>query len=201
MYTFIISVVVSFIIAGAIYGKWIKQNQLSVVAIVFIVTLICSSIVNGIVGKNIPYTLTHLKTKAISYQRSLVIEFGDSIKYDTIIDSHITNIRYYYYPTIKKNGDTVITNYIKVRDFDPFYRSDKNKLSINFLPEGDTIPYVSVYRYKKITNSKWVANMSLPGRGREFHVFLEPNEKNELLLEQINEKFFENEKEQVAKLN
>ena len=188
MYTFAIAAVLSFILAGAIFGKRIKQHQMTVAMIVFAGTLLASVIVNGVVGKNIPYSLVKIKTKTLKTDHSIV-----RIDKDTIFDEY-AHIQYLYIVKVKKNGDTATVHYIDIGSFNDFYpgKTSYRELFIELLPEEDstTSAYVDVYRHKKIPNSRWVSKMGLPMAGREFHIYLENNPKHRFLLEQINERFY-----------
>ena len=199
MYTFAIAAVLSFILAGAIFGRRIKQNQMSVAMIVFAGTLLASVIVNGVVGKNIPYSLVKIKTKTIKTDHSVI-----RIDKDTIFDQY-AHIQYIYIVKVKKDGDTSLTHCIDIGTFNDFYpvKTSSRELFIELLPEEDstTTAYVDVYRHKKIPNSRWVSKMGLPMAGREFHVYLENNPKHRFLLEQINERFYGIEPDPITLAN
>jgi len=188
MYTFIIAAVFSFILAGAIFGKRIKQNQMTVAMIVFAGTLLASVIANGVLGKDIPYTMVKTKTKTLGAHHSIVKELND-----TIFDRY-TDIQYVYNRKLKKNGDTILSHYINLGgSYDEFYHSSdrSRKLTIELMEKGDsTEAYVDVYRLKKLPNSKWVSKLGLPMGGREFHVYLENCSRDSFMLEQINERFY-----------
>lgn len=192
MYTFAIAAVLSFILAGAIFGKRIKQNQMTVAMIVFAGTFLASVITNGILGKDIPYTLVKTKTKYLYTQHSEVRMEDDTLFYKD------TDLKYRYVEEYKKNGDTTLSHYIDIGGiYDEFYPSNSGnrKLFVELLPKEDSSDaYVDIYRYKKIPNNRWVSKIGLPMGGRKFHVYLENCPRNSTLMEHINEKFYGIEK-------
>ena len=197
MYTYISLAVFFLILSGIIFGKNIKQNQLNVIFIVFLGTLIGSCIVNGIVGLKTPCTLTHVKTKEFSKQPSKVYTLQD-----TLFQEEYTHVQYIYGEKIKRNGDTVVTNYVDIGgSYDGFYSDGNKKIDITFLSEGDTIPRVEIYKYKRHVDSKWVSSFGLPGGERIFHVYIPKDSIHNILMDQLNEKFFKNETEEIAQLD
>lgn len=198
MYTFVILALISFILAGAIFGKRIKENQLTVAMIVFVGTLLGSIIVNGIRGMDIPYTLTKIRTKELGAQHTFI-----RVNKDTIIDQYM-RLRYVYDLEIEEDGDTSLTNYVDIGgQYDSFYSGEESdrKLFVDILPEGDSIDIVDIYRYKRIPDNRWISKLGLPGGGREFHVHLQDIEKNHVLIDQLNEKFFTDERKSIAQLD
>ena len=199
MYTFIIAALLSFILAGAVFGKKIKKNQMAVAMIVFVGTLLASVITNGILGKDIPYTLVKVKTKTLGTHHSLVQELND-----TIFDRY-TDLQYIYHKKLKKNGDTTLSHYIEIGGFaDEFYPNSTRRrgLSIELMAKEDTTEaYVDIYRYKKLPSSKWVSKLGLPMGGREYHVYLENCSRDSFMLEQINERFYGIEPEPAQLVN
>ncbi len=198
MYTFGILAVLSFILAGAIFGKKIKENQLTVAMIVFASTLLGSIIVNGIIGMDTPYTLIKIRTKELSDQHTFVL-----VMEDTIIDQYM-RLQYIYDMEVEEDGDTSLTHYVDVGgSYDNFYSGEESdrKLFVDILPEGDSIDIVDIYRYKRIPDNRWVSKLGLPGGGREFHVHLQDIEKNHVLIDQLNEKFFTDERKSIAQLD
>jgi len=140
---------------------------------------------NGVLGKDIPYTMVKTKTKTLGAHHSIVKELND-----TIFDRY-TDIQYVYNRKLKKNGDTILSHYINLGgSYDEFYHSSdrSRKLTIELMEKGDsTEAYVDVYRLKKLPNSKWVSKFGLPMGGREFHVYLENCSRDSFMLEQIND--------------
>jgi hypothetical protein len=198
MYTFGILVAFLLILSGAIFGKNIKQNQFPVAFIVFAGTMIGSIIVNGIVGMDIPYTLTTVKTKNLNVQVSKVFTLSDTLLYRS------TYLQYIYKMELKKNGDTIITHYTDVgASYDLFYpKGEKHReIVVDFLPEGDSIPYLEIKRYKRFPDNRWISPVGLPGGGRVFYVYLPNDSIHNVLMDQLNDKFFTKDEEQIAKLN
>ena len=204
MYTFGILAAFFLILSGIIFKGKIKDNQFIVGLIVVAGTLIGSAIVNGIVGLDVPYTLSKVKTKELSSKKTAKVITLE----DTLIYEHAC-INYRYVMELKKNGDTSLTHYMDIGFPDNFYKSNGHRetekigrtVHVKFLPEGDSIPHYDKMKYKRISPNRWISTAGLPRGGKEFHVYIPNDSIHQVLMTQINEKFYENETEEIAKLD
>ncbi|MHA1677863.1 MAG: hypothetical protein ACTSW3_03660, partial [Promethearchaeota archaeon] len=195
MYTFGILALFFLILSGIIFKGKIKQNQFVVALIIFTGTLIGSIIVNGVVGLDTEYTLESQRTKVLDIYTSKVIDNRDTLFCD---DSYIN---YNYELEIDEDGDTTLSRYLKFGFLDNFYKSEtvrKNKMGgravkVEFLPDGDSIPYFEVLKYKRINTNKWVSGFGLPRGGRDFIVYIPNDSIHQVLMNFMNENFFDNE--------
>ena len=194
MYTFGIIAEFFLILSGIIFGKRIKQNQFIAVLIVFVGTMIGSIIVNGVLGMKIPYTPVVMKEKPLSLQTSNILTLDDTMEFKSYLE--------FDYEMNEKDS-TVETNWLDIGDWiDPFYGDRAEKLTIYFLAEGDTIPYYNILRGKRLTDSKWIASSILPRGGRRFEVYIPNDSIHNVLMDQINEKFYvDEESEEIAELD
>lgn len=200
MYTFLISAVVFLIISGIIFKGKIKNNQFAVGLIVFAGTLISSIIINGIVGLGEEYTPVLVKERSLPSQLSVIIEKGDTILY------HDTFFQYVYEVELDTTKEDSISrkHYADVGySYDVFYQgSDRpRKVYVDFLPEGDSIPIVKIYRQKRITDNKWVSSFGLPRGRREFHCYIPNDSIHKIMYKWYNKKFLQNEKTEIAQLD
>ena len=194
MYTFGILAAFFLILSGIIFGKRIKQNQFIVVLIVFVGTMIGSIIVNGVLGMKIPYTPVVMKERLMVLQTSKILTIDDTIEFESYLQ---------FFYEVKKKDSTIKTNWLDIGDWiDPFYGDRAEKLKIFFLAEGDTIPYYKVLRGKRLTDSKWISPSILPRGGRRFEVYIPNDSIHNVLMDQINEKFYiDEESKEIAKLD
>ena len=205
MYTFGILAAFFLILSGIIFKKRIKQNQLAVGLIVFAGTLIGMAVVNGVVGMKTPWTLVDVKEKNLkSGYISEVMEYGDTLYYN------YSYIDYHFKVQIDEDGDTTYSRYIDLGNPDAFYMSNTTRegenigrtIEIKFLPEGDTIPYYEVKKYKRIPDNRWVSGFGLPPGGRHFIAYIPNDSLHNVLMSHMNEKFFEYEEaEKIAQLD
>ena len=205
MYTFGILAAFFLILSGIIFKGKIKENQFAVGLIVFAGTLIGSVIVNGVVGLDTDYTRTEKRMKELPIQTSKVIAFDDTLLYEH------TYLQYVYTEELEKDGDTTLSNnYVDVGGVTSlFYQSELDRemgkngtdIRVEFLPEGDSIPYYVVYKDKKVIDNKWVSPFGLPRGGRTFIAYIPNDSIHNVLMDQLNEKFYENETEKIAELN
>lgn len=205
MYTFGILAAFFLILSGIIFKGRIKDNQFTVGLIVFAGTLVGMSIVNGIIGMDNEYILTQKRVKELPVQYSEII----TSEGDTLLN-HDTFLEYKYIQEIEEDGDTSLTNFIDVGymydHFSPSSVKNSSNISgrnliIEFLPESDSIPYFEIKKYKRITDNKWVSSFGLPKGGRVFVAYIPNDSIHSILMNQINEKFFENEAEELAQLD
>ncbi len=204
MYTFGILAAFFLILSGIIFRKNIKENQVLVGFIVFVGTMVGSVIVNGVVGLDTPYTLTHVKTKELSDVRTaIVFDLEDTLLYEYAC------ITYRYEMELESDGDTSLSHYVDLGSPDAFYKSTAHRekerigrhLIVKFLPEGDSIPYYEVKKFKKIPDNKWVSQLGLPRGGKTYIAYIPNDSIHNVLMDQLNEKFYENETEKIAKLD
>ena len=133
MYTFIILAIVSFLISGIVFGKRLKENQFFVALIVICGTLLGSVIINGVVGLKIPLKEVKVKEFPLDRELSKIITPTDTIKF----------ISYLEYNYEMEADSSIESNYLDFRSFECLLPSESNRIarfSINWLPEGDTIP-------------------------------------------------------------
>ena len=184
MYTFIILCIVLFAISGMIFRSRIKQNQFNVYVIIIIGSLIGTTIVNGVVGSKIPYT------KVLSIHKSLTKDFKSSYIWDvdTILFQN-ADIDYDF--TVK---DSILKDNSIVVNGERFYQKDSSLIKISL--SNDTVcSELLIYKYKKLSDSKWITTFGLPSNGKiEYEVLLVNTEDNKKLIEIINEKFYEKSK-------
>lgn len=191
MYTFGILAAFFLILSGVIFGKKIKQNQFAVVLIVFAGTLIGSVIVNGIVGLDIPLSDTEVKTKNLNKHESEIYTLTDTLEFYSYVE----------YNYEMEEDSTINYNFVEICLADDIYYSEREKLIIKYLPEGDSIPYVSVRKNKRLTDSKWITSFGLPGGNRHYVAYIPNDSIHNVLMDQLNDKFFIDEKEQIAQLD
>jgi hypothetical protein len=193
MYTFGILAAFFFLLSGAIFGKRIKQNQPLIALIVITGTLIGSIIVNGILGLSIPYQDVHVKTKALSEGRSIIYTPEDTA-------SFVSYIKYYY--NLKEGREKPGSNYLDIGVFEDIYVYRQGKMQIEFLEEGDSIPRLEIFRAKRLTDNKWVAQFGLPSGGRSYVVHIPNDSIHNVLMDHLNDKFYnEDEDTKIAQSN
>lgn len=205
MYTYGILAIFFLALCGIIFGKRIKQNQFAVVLIVVAGTLIGTSIVNGLVGLDVPLERTLVKERELEWGNSHII-LRD---HDTLLICR-TYLDYEWTYKIKESGDTVRVMHVldiglKIEDLHP--GEDQgiiNRMTINYLEPGDSIPRLEIYRLKRhFSDNKWVTPFGVPNGKRYFDVYIPNDSAHHLLMEALEEKFFKNEEQyqQVAQLN
>jgi len=154
-------------------------------------TFVGSIIVNGILGLPIPYTDTELKTNLLPQEVSKIITPSDTIEFKSYIQ----------YAYRMKSDSSVEYNHVDLAIWKKFFKSDQDLLTLQFLPEGDIIPYVSIRRECRLVDNKWVTEFGLP-RGHKTYIAFIPNDSiHNMLIEHLNDKFFTNEKEKLAQSN
>lgn len=180
MYTFFALAAGLFVLSGIIYKKHIMQNQFQVALIVIFGTLIGSTIVNGILGLDVPYSKVFQKEKQLEklYMSSVIFNedtlFYDRtyVNYDIYVDS-VGSIKDNSVLVHKSIFDTLETQQVK------------------FILTEDTIPRVRIYKFRRIIESKWVAGFGLPSRGDKFYeVYLHKNDVNIKLVEHLNHNYY-----------
>ena len=146
---------------------------------------------NGIQGAKIGYAEVDVKTKYLPLRSTDIEITNDSVlEFESYIE---------YNFAYEDDGD-VSWSYIEVLGAD-IYNSERDQITIDWLPEGDSIPYVKVTKEKKIvTNNLWLTSFGLPQGDKHYYVFLPNDSVHNILMEQINEKFYKDE-DQIAKLN
>lgn len=206
MYTFGILAGFFLILSGIIFKGRIKANQFIVDIIVVADTLIGSIIINGVLGLDVPYTLSKVKTKELSKLRlAKVIDLKDTLFHEYAC------IDYRYIKELKKNGDTSFSDhYIELGSPDMFYIESNHRKSenigrtvhVHFLSDGDSIPYYDKMKYKRILTNKWISTIGLPRGGTEYHVYMPNDSIHNVLMTILNEKYYyKNETEEIAQLN
>ena len=193
MYTFGILALFFILLSGAIFGKKIKQNQFAVVLLVLAGTLIGSTIVNGVMGLKIPLTFVEVKTKHLDKEVSKIQTGSDTLEFTAYLD--------YTYIVNKKDSTDVDYNYVDINLWNDVYSTETDILTIEFLPEGDSIPYVKVLREKRIVDNKWITPFGLPKGVKNYVAYIPNDSIHNVLMDQLNEKFFKDEKEELAKLD
>jgi Ni/Co efflux regulator RcnB len=152
MYTYLVSSILSFIICVIIFGKSAKKNWFIIVITVFVGSLISTSVVTGVLKKDLDQEQYIVKNKklhsvyTVNYRRS-----SDTIK-----------LHYHGY---HKNGGSFIIN----RGGGTFECD-----SVNFAVIHDSIPE----KYFKIKNryipddNNWISGAALPKFNKQHYVFL-----------------------------
>lgn len=173
MFTFLISAAIFFLIGGCIFHKSLKQHQFHIVLIVFIGTLISTSIVNGVMGLKLPYTYVEVKEKVLT---SNLVSSEELKKEDTVFTY---NALIEFDVTVKKNDDTIYAD-VKAGGR-VIYDTEKN-VEFHYLSDNDTIPRIKLFRQKRLTDSKWVIPIALP-RGKDYYEIYIPNDSihNEMI--------------------
>lgn len=193
MYTFGILAAFFFLLSGAIFGKRIKQNQHMVALIVVAGTLIGSVIVNGILGLSIPFSEVEVRTKALLKGGTEIFTPTDTMKFYSYVEFNYK---------LKEGKKETEYNNIEICLLDDIYPSEKDKLEIRYIPEGDTIaPYVSIRKFKRVVDNKWVTPFGLPNGGRRYVAFIPNDSIHNVLMDQINDKFYMKDEEQIAQSN
>jgi len=183
MFTFILSLIVSGLISGIIFKKRIKENIPIVIVITISITLISMSIVTGVLSKDIPYSNVVTREKAMELRSSEIIMLDDTISFDSYLE-----FRY-----IIREDSSLKYNRLDVGgDTEPFSTSRQNQINLHFMSENDTIPYYKVVKRKRTTDSRWISQMAMPNEGkRVFEVYLPDDSIHNVLINHINEKFYE----------
>lgn len=191
MYTFLFLALLGFLIAGIVFGKKIKQNQFGVVLIVFTVSLIGTSIVNGILGSKIPFTKVETKRRSLFRNES-------NIEVDYKKDSTVNFDSYLEFNyRLQRNGD-VYVSYLETNGDD---WEDPEKVTIEYLSEGDSIPYYKIVKQKRIANNKWITQFGLPGGLKHVYIYIPDDSIHNVLMKYINELYFVEDDKEIAKLN
>ena len=195
MYTFIILVIVSFLISGIIFGKRLKENQFFVALIVICGTLLGSVIVNGVVGLKAPFKEVKVKEYPLNEELSKIITPTDTIKF----------ISYLEYTYRMKADSSIRENHLDFKSFDVLLSSEANRISrfsINWLPEGDTIPRYERWVEKRIIgDNRWISSIGIPNGRRLNKVFIPHDSIHMVLVNHLNDKFFRNEERKIAFAN
>jgi hypothetical protein len=184
MYTFLICAAFSLIVAGIIFGKRLRDNIFSTALIVLIGSFIGVSVVNGVLGLRIPFTEVLIKEKHLSAEISRI-----ATPRDTILISGYLEFDYNMLP-----DSSIKYNQLDSKSFDCI-DSDKlsriSRFSIHWLPEGDTIPHLEIWREKRIvTDSKWISSIGIPGGRRLNKIYLPQDSAHIILVRELNDKFF-----------
>lgn len=192
MYTFGILALFFILLSGAIFGKRIKQNQFAVVLLVLAGTLIGTTIVNGVLGLKIPLTEVEVRTINLEEQKSDIYTLTDTMIF-------LSYVEYNY----KMDEDSSMEYHnVDICLWNDVYSSDQDMLTVEFLPEGDSIPYVKILKEKRITDNKWITPYGLSGGDKRYIAYVPNDSIHNILINQLNEKFFTNEKEsQIAKFD
>lgn len=193
MYTFGILAAFFLLLSGIIFGKRIKQNQPMVALIVVAGTLIGSIIVNGILGLSLPYQEVDVKTKLLKESKSKIYTPTDT----TMFYSYIRFI--YKFKADKEEPDY---SYVDINLFGDIHSKSSEKVEIKFLPEGDSIPHVKVFRAKRFTDNKWVSQFGLPSGGKHYIAYIPNDSIHNFLIDQLNDKFYiKDEDTKIAQSN
>lgn len=192
MYTFGILAAFFFLLTGVIFGKKIRSNQFLAISIIFLGTFIGSIISNGILGLKIKPVPVIVKSKVCKVQTSEIITTSDTSVFLSFLE-----FKYQENPDSTVKNRRVDVGY----SHDYFYKKDKDRLIVSFLPEGDTVPYFDIIRYERIPNNNWVSKIGLPKVGsRIFHVYLPNDSIHNVLVNDLNLYYYE-KTEKIAKLN
>lgn len=192
MYTFGILALFFLLLSGAIFGKNIKKNQHLVAMIVVAGTLVGSIIVNGVLGLSIPYTQVEIKKKALILQDTDIMMPTDTLEFDSYVEFNYQ---------LKPGKDETNLNHLDVNLWDDVYHSERDMITVEFLPEGDSIPYIQVFREKRIVDNKWITPFGLPNGKKQYVAYIPNDSIHNVLMDQLNEKFFTDEKEKIAQSN
>jgi len=195
MYTFLISAAVSFLIAAVIFGKKLKQNLFFAVLIVIGGSLIGVSAVNGIVGMNIPFTEVKVKEAPLDKELCKIITPTDTIEF----------VSYLEYDYQMKKDSSIKYNSLDF-DYADYYSPDENgrlsRLSINWLPVGDSIPRYERWREKRIVkDNKWISQFGIPNGKRINKIYIPQDSIHMVLINHLNDKFFTNDETKIALAN
>ena len=207
MYTYGIIAIFLLLLSGIIFGKRIKQNQLLVIAIVVAGTLIGTSIVNGIIGLNVPLEKTLVKTENYSKEVShVILRDHDTL---TMVCTYLDYER--MQKISKKSGDTIsVVNYLDIGINDILSPSEDqnliNRTTINFIPQDDTVsvPRLEIYRMKRnVKDNPWVTSFGIPNGIRYFEVYIPDDSIHHKLMDVLQENFFKDEEQyqRIAQLN
>lgn len=207
MYTYIILAAFLFLISGVIFKKNIMKNQFLVYTIIVIGSLIGTTIVNGILGLDIPYSKILKKEYVITDTYNNIVVEKDTLKFynDNIFDSTMlavgidslvtdsilsdtlfwsakSNIKIYF---SKDSTEKLVASTIFVPECDKHFAPGDSNIVFNFV--NDTIPRVRVYKFRRIVESKWIATHGLPSRGDKFYeVDLPDTPDNRKVVEFLN---------------
>jgi hypothetical protein len=197
MYTFPFLALLGFLIAGIIFGKKIRQNQLSVIIIVFAVTLIGSSIVNGIIGLKYPLTLVEVKTKDLDTEKANIDISKDStlVINNVYLDFEYDDEDDWY---IDYNSDVMWGN----NDIKKLSRLDIKLIELtgDSIMDAKNIPRVVIFKEKREVDSKWATNFGIPNGHKYWTLYLPDDSIHNLLLEHLN-KVYDYDEKSIAQLN
>lgn len=195
MYTFIILAIVSFLISGIVFGKRLKENQFFVALIVICGTLLGSVIINGVVGLKIPLKEVKVKEFPLDRELSQIITLTDTIEF----------ISYLEYTYKMKSDSSIKYNSLDFDNIEYLQSSETGRISrfsINWLPEGDTIPRYERWKEKRIIgDNRWISSIGIPNGRRLNKVFIPQDSIHMVLVNHLNDKFFKNEETKIAFAN
>jgi len=195
MYTFIILAIVSFLISGIVFGKRLKENQFFVALIVICGTLLGSVIINGVVGLKIPLKEVKVKEFPLDRELSQIITLTDTIEF----------ISYLEYTYKMKSDSSIKYNSLDFDNIEYLQSSETGRISrfsINWLPEGDTIPRYERWKEKRIIgDNRWISSIGIPNGRRLHKVFIPQDSIHIVLVNHLNDKFFRNEETKIAFAN
>jgi len=198
MYTYILTILITFLLSGIIFKKRIKEYQFFIYLIAIVVSIISTTIVNRILTKDIDYIKYVRKTIELDDIYNPIIKLdnaNDSLTLSNYKDT--LNIKYVYCNYTKYNKDsseidTIYHNYIKI-DGNVFNQSDTSILSISFDNDIE-MAYLKVFKFKRNISSKWVANFALPQKKyKEYTLVLPKNAKYEKIYGYLNKYYYEKE--------
>ena len=193
MYTFLILAVFFFLVSGVIFRKSLKQNQFLVILIVGSGTLIGTTIVNGVIGLKIPYTRIAIKTKDLPLYNSEIITPSDTMKFKSYIG----------FDYEMEKDSSIESNYICIHLSSALGNTNNKlyRLTISYLPAGDSIPRLIISKDKRLVESKWISSFGIPNGKKYYQVYIPDDSIHHVLMDQINQKFYKYDKEEIAKLN
>lgn len=188
MYSFIIISVSLFLLTGVVFKKKLGQNKFAMYSIIVIGSLIGTTITNGILSSNIPYS------KVLRKEKELTNKYSDLVilKKDTVIDTVKIELPFkyvHYYDSSKR----YMKNYIKLYVVDGVFDTTEFNY-IKFTLVNDSIPKLKIYKNRKIIDSNWITSFGLPSKGdKSYEVLIPNNEENKEYIRLINLNYFKNE--------
>lgn len=207
MYTFIAICAGLFLLSGIIFKKKIQEYQFFVYVIIIFGSLIGSTIVNGVLGLDVPYSKVLHKEKIIedTYANLWIVNdtiANDSMVFDSVLNTMVpfdsinsdtilkayAPLKYYYE---KDSSGNITKNYLRIGEVDQYFNDSLSIDGLTIRLSEDTIPRVKIYKYRRVIDSKWVASFGLPSRGdRSYEVTIPDTDENRILVDILNENYY-----------
>lgn len=197
MLTYLFSVLISFLIAGVIFKKKIKQNLIGTAFIVVGGSLLACSLVNGLLGTKYPTQRTLIKEKNLKLKEIDLCR--DHKLYDTTFYDLIGHKAFLDYDFIL---DDLYLGASGLVDHKP---ENWSEIKIHYLDSADTTtyPYYKIYRevFQIPENSLWFVDWALPRINPTYEVWIPGDSVHQRLMEYVNLYLEADEDPNITKIN